>query len=97
MIKPEWGIWFILIALLPLAVRVIGCAFLFQPVDWLVFIFVLTAWAGYWAAYDQVTAWNKAWMIVTAALLYFYLKAQPRQNLILVSASLFFLGVGVSL
>ena len=97
MVKPEWGIWFILIALLPLVLRVVVGEFLLKPVDWLVLVFILTAWAGYWAAYDQVIAWKKAWLIVTAALLYFSLKAQPRQNLVWVSAFLFCLGVGVSL
>jgi hypothetical protein len=97
MVKPEWGIWFILIALLPLALRVINGAFLFQTVDWLVFAFVLTAWTGYWATYDQATAWNKVWMVVTAALLYFSLKVQPRRNLLYVSACIFCLGVGVSI
>lgn len=96
MIKPEWGFWFILIALLSLALRVMGGRFRFDAVDWLVLVFVLTAWAGYWAAYDRVNAWNKVWLIVTAALLYFSLKDQPRRNLSGVSVFLFCLGVGIS-
>lgn len=97
MLKPEWGIWFILTALLPLALRVSGGGLRFRFVDWLALIFAATAWAGYWAAYDPATAWNKAWLVVTAALLYFSLKAQPTRNLFWVSVFLFGLGVGVSL
>jgi len=96
MIKPGWGIWFVLIALLPLTLRIISGGFLFKPIDWLVIVFVITAWVGYWAAYDHATAWNKAWMVVTGVLLYFSLRAQPKQNLFQVSISLFCIGVGVS-
>lgn len=96
MIKPDWGIWFILIALLPLLLRVAGSGFRFAPLDGLVIVFAATAWAGYWAAYDQTAAWNKAWLVMTAVLLYFSLKAQPEQNLVGVSVFLFCLGVGVS-
>lgn len=96
-IKPEWGFWFILIALLPLAWRVASGGFIFRPPDWLVLVFAVTAWVGYWAAYDQATAWNKAWLIVTAVLLYFSLRAQPRQNLFPISVFIFFTGVGIAL
>jgi len=96
MIKPEWGIWFTLIVLLPLAFRIVGGSFLLRPIDWLVIVFVITAWVGYWAAYDPATAWRKVWMVVTGALLYFSLRAQPKQNLYWVSIFLFCIGVGVS-
>ena len=97
MLKPEWGIWFILTALLPLALRVSGGGFRFRFVDWLALIFAVSAWAGYWAAYDPATAWNKAWLVMTAILLYFSLKAQPTRNLFWISIFIFGLGVGVSL
>jgi len=96
-VKPEWGIWFILIALLPLALRVGFDAFLFAPIDWLVIVFVVTACVGYWAAYDQSIAWKKLWFVLAGALLYFSLKAQPKKNLYWVSIFLFCIGVGVSL
>lgn len=96
MIQPEWGIWFILIALIPLVLRIAAGEFHIKPVDWLVLAFLITAWSGYWAAYDQPVAWVKAWLVVTAVLMYFSLKAQPRQNLIWISLFLFFLGIGVS-
>lgn len=97
MVKPEWGIWFILIALLPLILRVMGGGFRFEPVDLLVMVFAVTAWVGYWAAYDQAAAWNKIWLVMTAVLLYFSLKAQPRSNLLSVSVLLFCFGIGISL
>lgn len=97
MIEPEWGIWFVPTALIPVALRVVGGGIRFRSIDWLAVVFLLTAWAGYWAAYDPSTAWNKAWLVVTAVLLYFSLKAQPEQNLKHVSAFLFCLGIGVSL
>ena len=96
MIKPEWGLWFVLIALLPLVLRIISGGFQFKLVDSLVVIFLLTAWAGYWAAYDPSTAWVKAWLVVTAVLLYFSLKTQPRQNLFSISIFLFCVGIGIS-
>jgi O-antigen ligase len=96
-IKPEWGIWFILTALLPFALRIVSGRFVFDGRDWLVLVFGITAWVGYWAAYDQTVAWNKAWLVVTAVLMYFSLKSQPKQNLIWVSVFLFCIGVGVSL
>lgn len=97
MIKPIWGIWFILIALLLLLLKINRGWFRFDSIDWLVVIFTGTAWMGYWAAYDQVTAWNKVWLIMIAVLLYFSLKTQPRSNLFIVSIFLFCLGVGVSI
>lgn len=96
MIQPDWGIWFILIALLPLLLRVAGGGFRFDPLDWLIVVFAATAWAGYWAAYDQSAAWNKAWLIMTAVLLYFSLKSQPRQNLFGISIFLFSIGAGTA-
>lgn len=97
MIEPEWGIWFVPTALIPVALRVVGGGIRFRSLDWLAVVFLLTAWVGYWAAYDPSTAWNKAWLIVTAVLLYFSLKAQPERNLIHVSVFLFCLGVGAAL
>ena len=97
MVRPESGIWFILIALLPLALRLTSTSYQFSWVDLCVLIFAATAWVGYWAAYDQITAWRKVWWIMTAVMLYFSLKTQPRENMIWISSLLFFIGVGVSL
>ena len=89
----------IAIALVPLAIRLIaGTAPLRRtPFDWLVTIFLLTAWVGYWAAYDRGAATSKVWLIVLAALLYYALAAQPGENHEWVCALLFCVGLGVSL
>jgi hypothetical protein len=52
---PEFGIWFTLIALLPWGLRLLAKEPPFQrtPFDWLMAIFLITAWVGYWAAYDK--------------------------------------------
>ena len=80
---PKLAIWFTLIALLPWVVRLLDGHVPFQrtPLDWLIAIFLITAWVGYWVAYDQSAAWIKFWLIVSAVLLYYALSAQPRQNL----------------
>jgi O-antigen ligase len=97
MLKPEWGIWFFLIALLPFVLSFLFDRYQFKWSDLLILVFAATAWVGYWAAYDQKTAWNKAWLLMTAILLYFSLRVQPEQNLFWISISLFGIGVGVSL
>ena len=65
--------------------------------DWLIAIFLVTAWVGYWAAYDRTTAWSKFGLIILAALLYYAISAQPKENLVWISAIFFGLGVGVAL
>ena len=80
---PRLAIWFTLIALLPWMLRLLDRHAPFQrtALDWLIALFLITAWVGYWAAYDQSAAWIKFWLIVSAVLLYYALSAQPRQNL----------------
>jgi hypothetical protein len=98
MIYPEMGPWSVLIALFPLAFRTIAGKSPFQRTlfDWPIAIFLLTVWVGYWVSYDKAAAWNKAWLIVLAVLLYYALSAQPRQNWIWVSIIFFLVGIGVS-
>jgi hypothetical protein len=56
---PRFGIGFSLLALLPWILRLLAGIFPFQrtPLDWLIVIFLTTAWIGYWAAYDKPSAW----------------------------------------
>ena len=98
MINPALGPWSVLVALLPAAFRTPAGKSTFQRTlfDWLIAIFLLTAWIGYWASYDKTAAWTKSWLITLAVLLYYALSAQPRQNLIGVSTIFFLVGVGVS-
>src|SRR5690349_24602824 len=87
MFIPEYGIGFSLLAMLPWIVRFLAGRLPFRrtPFDWLLAIFLVTAWIGYWAAYDKSAAWIKVWLIVSAVLLYYALSAQPKQNLALLS------------
>jgi len=96
---PKFGIWFTLFALLPWGLRLLAGSMPFKrtPFDWLMAVFLITAWVGYWAAYDKTTAWVKVWLIVTAVLLYFALSAWPKQNLRLPSMISFCIGLGISI
>src|SRR5919106_3886896 len=87
MLIPRFGIGFSLIALLPWVLRFLAGHLPFQrtPFDWLMAIFLVTAWVGYWAAYDKSAAWIKIWLIISAVLLYYALSAQPKQNLAFLS------------
>jgi hypothetical protein len=99
MLRPEFGVWVILIALLPWVVRLLAERFPFRrtSLDWPIILFIATAWIGYWAAYDKAAAWNKVWMIVLAGLLFYALAGQPRENLIWVCLFFFCIGVSVSI
>ena len=98
MLKPEIGLWSTLIAMIPWILRIVSGVFPFRRTsfDWLIAIFLVTAWVGYWAAYDKTAAWSKFWLIVVAVLLYYSLVVQPKENLIWISGILFCLGVGIS-
>jgi O-antigen ligase len=99
MLRPELGILPVLaIALTPWVLRSIVGLFPFQrtALDWLVLLFLVTAWLGYWAAYDQQTAWSKIWFIFLAVLLYYALAGQREENRERVGILFFCLGVGVS-
>lgn len=87
MFIPRFGIGFSLLALLPWVVRFLAGHLPFRrtPFDGLIAIFLVTAWVGYWAAYDKSSAWIKVWLIVSAVLIYYAVSAQPKQNLILLS------------
>lgn len=99
-LKPEIGILpLICVAVLPWIVRCAAGSFPFRrtSLDLPVVLFLTTAWAGYWAAYDQQTAWSKVWMIVFAVLLYYALAGQPTENLAWIAAYFCCLGTGVCL
>lgn len=99
MLIPRYGIGFSLIALLPWVLRLLAGHLPFQrtPFDWLIAIFLVTAWVGYWAAYDKSAAWIKVWLIVSAVLLYYALSAQPKQNLVFLSFLSFCFALALSL
>ena len=83
MVRPEIGVVpIIFVALIPWIFRILAGSFSFDSTlfDWLIVIFLVTAWVGYWAAYDQETAWSKVWLIVLAVMLYYALSIQPEEN-----------------
>src|SRR5688572_33382868 len=83
MLIPQYGIAFSLLAFLPWVLRFLAGRFPFKrtPFDWLIAIFLATAWISYWGAYDKSAAGIKFLLIVSAVLLYYALSAQPKQNL----------------
>jgi tetratricopeptide (TPR) repeat protein len=99
MLIPRLAIWFTLIALLPWIFRLLDSHIPVRltPFDWLIAIFLVTAWVGYWTAYDKSAAWIKFWLIVSAILLYYALSAQPKQNLGLLSCLSFCFASAISI
>jgi len=98
MLEPGVGRWIILVGLLPWLWRAAAgrAPFRRTPFDWPIAIFLITAWVGYWAAFDKTTAWDKVWWIVAAVLLYYAIAAQPPANLAWVCCLFLLVGVGVS-
>jgi putative inorganic carbon (HCO3(-)) transporter len=88
----------LLLLLLPWVLRLVGGQFPFRrtKLDWLMLIFLVTTWVGYWASYDKSAALNKAWLITASVFLYYALSAQPEQNITWITSGLFMIGVGVS-
>lgn len=99
MLIPRFGIGFTLIALLPWVLRFLAGRLPFQRTrfDWLIVIFLITAWVGYWAAYDKSAAWIKVWLIVSAVLLYYAISGQPKQNFVFLSLLSFYFALALSL
>jgi O-antigen ligase len=65
--------------------------------DWLILIFLITTWVGYWASYNEASALHKAWLLTASVFLYYALSAQPEENLTLITSTLFMIGVVVSI
>ncbi len=88
--QPGIGVWPLLIALAPGAIRAAAGQFPIRRTafDGLVIVFMLTAVIGVWAAYDREAATAKLWVLVGAAFLFYALAAQPQANLWLVAALL---------
>ncbi len=95
---PGFGIWAVAVSLIPWGFRFAVGEPLFRRtrVDLLLAIFVLTAFAGFWASYDKYTALQKLNLLLMAAVFYYALRSQPRENLIWISAGFFSVGVGVA-
>jgi O-antigen ligase len=73
----------LLIAGLPWILRLAGGRLPFRRtgVDLALGIFLLTAGAGVWAAYNRELAWAKFWVIASGVLLFYALSRQPEENI----------------
>jgi O-antigen ligase len=82
-VAPQAGGWPLCIAFLPWFVRLAGKKFPFQrtPLDVPVFIFLLTALVGLWAAYDLPAALAKFWLVVGGIFLFYALAGLPQSSL----------------
>ncbi len=92
------GILPLLLLLLPWALRLLAGEFPFHRTrfDWLILVFLVTVWVGYWASYNQASALNKAWLLTTSVFLYYSLSAQTEENILWITTGLFAIGVCVS-
>jgi len=56
LINSQWGMWLVVIAISSFLLRVLSRQLRFVSLDWLILVFFITTWIGYWAAYDQAVA-----------------------------------------
>jgi hypothetical protein len=56
--------------------------------DLFLIVFLTTAAAGIWAAYDRDAAWAKFWVLLSGVFLFYALAGQPESNLWLVAGLL---------
>jgi tetratricopeptide (TPR) repeat protein len=103
--RPGLGAWPLILALAPWAVRIAAGRFPFRRTSQVPFrgwfdlplaLFLTTAAAGVWAAYDPARAWAKFWVLVSAVALYYALANQPRANLWLAAGAASLCGVYIS-
>lgn len=92
---PKLGLWPLILAAFPWLVRIFWKDVPFQktPFDLLIILFLMSALIGLWAAYNQEGAFQKLFLLIGAALLFFALANQPSENLWLVIISLGIFGV----
>jgi hypothetical protein len=88
----------LLVAIVPWAARLAARKPLIQhtPFDLALIIFLLTAAAGIWAAYQPLAAWLKFWLLVSAILLYFAVARQSQENLRIIAGFLVVVGISVA-
>jgi O-antigen ligase len=98
-LKPQVGGWVILIILLPWMVRLTTGRLTFERTFFVIplALFIMTAAIGVWAAYDQQAAWEKFWIIISAAALFAAVVSQPKANLGLVTGLVGILGVIIAI
>jgi len=82
-VRPQWGGWLILIALIPWLARMLSGNKPFERSGFEVplLIFIITAGIGIWAAYDKQAAEEKFWIIGAATIIFVALVGQPKANI----------------
>jgi hypothetical protein len=82
-VRPQWGGWLILIALIPWLARMLSGNKPFERSGFEVplLIFIITAGIGIWAAYDKQAAEEKFWIIGVATIIFVALVGQPKANI----------------
>lgn len=94
------GPWPLILLAIPWLVRLAVGGFSLRPsmFDVSLWMFLVSAGVGVWAAYDPGPAWAKLWLIVAAVGLYYAVAHQPDLNHLYVTLSFFGLfGVALSL
>lgn len=93
--SPNIGGWIVLIAFLPLLLRVGTSHIKFGATHYtiLLTVFLAAVGIGIWAAYDRQGAWDKFWIILIAVALFYVLINQPEENWGTVAGLLGLLGV----
>lgn len=73
LIKPEWGFWPLLLALIPWAIRFViyGKPSTRTAFDLPILVFLVTGVVSVWTAYDRDMALAKFWLIVASVLIFF--------------------------
>lgn len=87
----------LLIAIAPLVIRITAGQYPIKstPLDIPIFLFLLTAGVGIWAAYRPENAWIKFWLILASILFYYLIARQNVNHLYHTAGLLSLLGLGV--
>ncbi len=67
------------------------------PLDIPIFIFLLTAGVGIWAAYQPEKAWIKFWLILASVLFYYLIASQNIDNLYQIAGIICLVGLGIAI
>jgi len=89
----------LLIAIAPLLLRITTGRYPIKrtPLDIPIFLFLLTAGIGIWAAYQPENAWIKFWLILASILFYYLIASQNVDNLYHTAGILCLLGFGIGI
>ncbi len=99
LVLPRLGGWLLIAALLPWVPRLLAWRFPIRrtPLDLALAVFMITAGAGVWAAYDRALALDKFVVVLLAVAIYYALAGQPRENWIWIARAATALAVWIAL